>query len=196
MGCSVIWSYIELFGESRIYKLVLDDEPPMLVANPRFTREEVLETGTNRMDFWHLVNACTDHGWLSEEMGAAFATGFHRGSFGLSEEEEAKVPGDYAEKMAQRPMWEDVPHQFIADLLKDHLLLDWRDLMPYIQSPVLYLTGDDSTATTPEVGEWMEKTIPYCTWVRFSKEEYGLHDLCQTAYIKFNRVVREFLEKE
>ena len=34
MGNTVIWCYITLFGQDRINKLVFEDEPPCLSANP------------------------------------------------------------------------------------------------------------------------------------------------------------------
>lgn len=34
MGCAVIWSYLELFGDSKVTNLVLIDQTPALVAEP------------------------------------------------------------------------------------------------------------------------------------------------------------------
>lgn len=199
MGCSVIWSYIDLFGQDRINRVIFDDEPPMLTSNPRFNRKEVLETGSNPMDFWALVNAeedaCYAWGNDSSPFYRAFEASFRRGLVTLTEEMRKEAPDQYYELMAQRPPKNDyIPKKFMAALLKDHLLLDWRDLLPTIQVPVMYLTGDISHATTLELGEWMVKSIPNCRWERFSAEEFGNHDINQVAYKKFNRLVLEFLE--
>jgi len=199
MGCSVVWSYMDLFGYDRINKAIFDDEPPVLVANPRFTQEEVMVTGSNPMDFWYLVNTVEDHGcaWTGEDSPffVAFPACFRRGAAAYTEEDLLKVPDNYLELYSKRPAQCDVvPQKFMADLLKDHLMLDWRDLMPTIEVPVMYLTGDVSHATTLELGEWMQNTIPDCKWVRFSEEEFGIHDINQLAYKKFNQVVMEFLD--
>src|ERR1700733_2455289 len=45
MGCSVIWAYLELFGENRLAKLILVDEPPCLTINPAWGNHEIAETG-------------------------------------------------------------------------------------------------------------------------------------------------------
>ncbi len=45
MGAAVIWSYIELFGDAELYKLILIDQPPMLTSNPNWTEEERSESG-------------------------------------------------------------------------------------------------------------------------------------------------------
>jgi hypothetical protein len=62
-----------------------------------------------------------------------------------------------------------------------------------IERPVLLLTGDAAHATTLECNEWMRETVRDCTWIRFASEEFGGHDLCQTAYQKFNQCVLDFL---
>jgi hypothetical protein len=45
MGAAVIWSYIELFGDAELSKLILIDQPPMLTSNPNWTEEERSESG-------------------------------------------------------------------------------------------------------------------------------------------------------
>jgi pimeloyl-ACP methyl ester carboxylesterase len=205
MGCSVIWSYIDLFGQDAINKAIFDDEPPVLVSSPYDSLDEVLTCGSNRMDPWYLSSAIYEGGFSWYEGSPffrAFPACFHRGVLVYSEEEMADIPDGYLEKISLRPTPpilgsdENGKFPFMANLLKDHLLLDWRDLFPTITVPVMYLTGDVSHATTLECGEWMRATMQNCTWVRFSKEEFGNHDFLQTAYKKFNRVVLEFLKQQ
>lgn len=197
MGCSVIWGYIELFGQSKINKVVFDDEPVAIVANPQMTAEEVLRTGSNPMDFWQIVNAAKvqSDAWSNEStpLADAFMCCFRRGVLGFSEEISKQIPGRYYELMSQRPAGPSMQSEFVSRLVRDHLMLDWTDLFSQITVPVLQLTGDISIATTPECGEWYSQTMPNCKWVRFSAQEYGIHDLNQTAYQKFNRVVLDFL---
>ncbi|KAF0817718.1 hypothetical protein KIS4809_3536 [Bacillus sp. ZZV12-4809] len=47
---------------------------------------------------------------------------------------------------------------------------------------------------TPECNDWVSKTITNCKLVLFTAEEFGNHDLCWTAYKKFNDSVKEFLK--
>ena len=200
MGCSVIWSYIDIFGQDKINKVIFDDEPPMLVSNPNFTQEDIMRTGSNPMDPWALANAVAEGG-LAWQPGSpffeVFPSCFKRGILVFKDEEYAAMPDGYLEKLAQRPAMPDTtPEQnvILGELLKDHLMLDWRDLMPTIKVPVMYVTGDISNATTLELGQWMQETIPNCKWVRFSAAEYGNHDLAQNAYKRFNREVLAFLK--
>lgn len=201
MGCSVIWSYIDLFGQDKINKVIFDDEPPMLVSSPSFTEEEIILTGSNPMNPWLLADAVTKGGlaWCpGSPFYDVFPECFKRGVLVFTDEEYASMPDNFMEKMSQRPAMPDTtPEQnvFLGNLLKDHLMLDWRDLMPNIRVPSLYITGDVSHATTLELGEWMKNTLQNCEWVRFSAEDYGNHDMAQTAHMKFNKVVLEFLRK-
>jgi hypothetical protein len=41
----VIWSYIELFADAELSKLILNDQPPVLASNPNWTEEELSESG-------------------------------------------------------------------------------------------------------------------------------------------------------
>src|SRR5437899_11629305 len=45
MGCSVIWSYWELFGSERLAKLVLVDQMAFITANPAWSAEEKEASG-------------------------------------------------------------------------------------------------------------------------------------------------------
>lgn len=200
MGCSVIWSYIDLFGQDKLNKVIFDDEPVMLVSNPKFSREDVMVTGSNPMDIWQLVNAIADHGslWYEEDSAfmKAFPACFHRGILWYTEEEMKQIPDGYLEKFSQRPPQPAaMSNQFMADLLKDHLMLDWRDMMHLIKVPTMFISGEVSHATTKEMCDWLMEQILHCELVKFTKEEYGNHDLAQTAHKKFNRVVLEFLQK-
>ena len=200
MGCSVIWSYIEIFGQDKLNKVVFNDEPPMIVANPMFNRDDVLRTGSNPMDFWLIVNTIDKYGssWTPEEGSPivdAFYMCFRRGVMAYSEEQSKKIPDNYWEKFSQRPAPPETQKKFVSRLMRDHLMIDWTDIFATITVPVLLITGDIGIATTPECGKWLSDTIPNCEWVRFSEEEYGIHDLCQVSYKKFNRVVLDFLRK-
>ena len=45
MGAAVIWSYIELFGDAELSKLILIDQSPVLTSNPNWTEQELSESG-------------------------------------------------------------------------------------------------------------------------------------------------------
>lgn len=104
---------------------------------------------------------------------------------------------DFAEKFSQIH-WREVDRDhlnFLADLARDHWWMDWRGIISQIECPVLYITGDMSDCITAETGQWFADTLKNCTWIRFTKEDYAIHNLCQTAYKKFNKAAAEFLDE-
>lgn len=199
MGCSVIWSYIEIFGQEKINKVVFDDEPVALVANPKYKAADIIRTGSTRMDPWLISNTLDEYGceWTPEgsPITEAYEICFNRGILFFDEETSKQIPDGYWEKICQRPEMAETQKKFVSRLMLDHFMLDWSDLIPQITVPSVYITGDLSIVTTHELGKWMSETMKDCKWVRFTAEEYGIHDLCQTAYKKFNKVVLDFLNE-
>lgn len=192
MGCSVIWSYIDLFGEEVFDKLIFVDEPPSLLANPIHTEKEMLTYGGNRMDLWYFYNSfCNDP---EKAMLTAVPACFTRGILEFPDEIIKTMPDNYAEKLEQIPKDPPLNGNFLAALIKDHISLDWRDIFPQISTPVLLITGDVSHAVPQEAGEWMSNTLQHCKWVRFSMDDFGSHNLLQYSYKKFNGHVMKFLE--
>jgi pimeloyl-ACP methyl ester carboxylesterase len=45
MGCSVIWSYLNLFGSDEIDRLILVDQSPLHISRPYRNRQELEESG-------------------------------------------------------------------------------------------------------------------------------------------------------
>lgn len=63
MGSSILWSYLELFGENTVDKLIFVDEAPALAANPKASPEEILTYGGNLTDTWDLSNSFAANGF-------------------------------------------------------------------------------------------------------------------------------------
>ncbi len=45
MGCSLIWSYLDLFGFNEIDRLVLVDQSPLVVSRSHWNAQEIAESG-------------------------------------------------------------------------------------------------------------------------------------------------------
>lgn len=193
MGAAVLWAYIDLFGQSRVEKFVFVDQPPMIIADPYETYEERRRHAGQIIDTWfvkRIYRSDFDAGW------PLLASYWDTPDLMVTDDIIEQIPGDYARKieLLKDPTVFDGPRrEFLAELVRNHILNDWRGVFPRIDRPVLLLTGDAAHATTPESNEWMQQTIRDCTWIRFTAEEFGGHSLCQTAYQKFNRVVSAFL---
>ena len=188
MGCSVLWSYIDLFGTGMIEKLILGDEPPMLLANPEDTEDEVQAYGGQRIDLWQFINAFVKRGW--PEGNAAFARYFRTGLY-----TEPTLPLQEAFTQASQENKADHDSRFLGMLLMDHLTQDWRNVIPTIDVPTLYMSGENSFATTRACAQWVVQAIPNCQWVRFSEEEGGTHSFFVNCPGKANQMILSFLRQ-
>ncbi|UPV77742.1 alpha/beta fold hydrolase [Bacillus rugosus] len=183
MGCSVLWMYIDLFGQDSIDHLILVDQPPFLLGNPENTEAEIKEHGGQRIDLWQIYNAF-QHSW--EEGLKVFSRFF---DLELSN----KYENHDREEILARAFACHKTHRILGKLLLDHLTQDWRDIIPRITVPTLYITGDVSHATNLDSSIWIVDAIGDCKWIRFSSEEYGTHSMMINAPEKFNREVIKFL---
>ena len=123
MGCAIIWSYWDLFVDENLAKLILVDEPGLLLLN---------ESNTQGM-------------WTQEEINAsaatiiedqlAFTDGLVRGgTYGISEDE---IRFLIAENLL-------MPAEYSARLMLHHWTTDWRDIIPTITLPTLVIGGGQS----------------------------------------------------
>lgn len=181
MGCTVVWSYIDLFGQELVDKLVFVDEAPFLLGNPADSEDEIRLYGGNKMDLWKLRNAVYE----GVDYSGVFAESFQRPGKNKNNAEMEAI----AEKVVNPPFH----HEFLGELLRDHINQDWRDVFSRITVPVLLISGEIGFATTHECCEWMSREIKNCTWIPFMEEDYGTHSLMQNSPEKFNRIVLVFI---
>lgn len=169
MGCSVIWSYWELFGSERLSKMILVDEPGWL-----------LRTDENDLGLWtydELVATCKN---IVEDK-ATFTKQLIDGllTITVSEEdteflikENLKMPADYSARLA-----------FI------HWLNDWRDVIPTINIPALIIGGKKSFINWKSQ-VWSNEKIQGSKLEIF--EERG-HLMFFEEPDKFNKLVADFI---
>ncbi|WP_309130487.1 alpha/beta hydrolase [Brevibacterium sp.] len=193
MGAAVLWAFIDLFGQSKVEKLVFVDQPPMLIADPYETTEERRRHGGQHIDLWHVKRVYNRDFYTAWPILSSY---FEVPNLEVTAESIDRIPDDFARLISmipEPPVVDKAHREFLAELVRNHIWSDWRGVFPLIEKPVLLLTGDAAHATTLECNEWVQETVRDCTWIRFSEEEFGGHDLCQTAYRKFNRCVSDFL---
>ncbi|NLT47856.1 MAG: alpha/beta hydrolase [Clostridiales bacterium] len=183
MGCAVLWSMIDLFGQEHIDRLILVDEAPFLYGNPRYTEQELRLCGAQRLDLWQFCNAC-DQSW--EEGMAVFNRVFP--TYEFDENEDTKRLQESFTDMPPKS------HRFLSKLLMDHITQDWRDIIPRITVETMYISGDASFATTPECANWIAQSIKGCKWVRVNGKGLGTHHMMQSCPDIFNKSIVEFLE--
>ncbi len=183
MGCSVIWSYVDLYGDSKIEKMVFIDEAPSIYCHSDWTEEERIRTGSfttsaeamiamyygegpsNRLsvntdifDFYTVIGA------PAFENSHSFAEQF--------------VPPDVAA---------------LRHVLFDHILNDWRDVLTgKIRKPTMVVSGEHSNWV--ESQRWIAETVPQGQALIYGKQENGDHFLHLKEPLKFASQLSEFLK--
>ncbi|MCU0492559.1 MAG: alpha/beta hydrolase [Chloroflexaceae bacterium] len=180
MGCSVIWGYLELFGNARLSKLVLVDQSPLLTSNPAWSPEELEGSGAIFTPA-AVVDTCNA---LASPEGEAVTRGFIGGMLTGACSEEQK------EWIIQRNL--RMPRAHAATLLYNHCGQDWRDTISRITLPTLIVGG--RVSLIPWKSQvWMQGHIPGSRLEIFEEAEGGQHFMFIEGAAKFNRLVAEFV---
>ena len=133
LGCAVLWSYVELFGQERLGQLVFVDQAPL----------------QNRVPDWELGSkGCYDtvsYAGLVRALNAGmkqFANGnvLACATLPLSADLLAVLEEDTMKCSADD----------LAALMYDHTAQDWRRILPRITIPVLNVAGAQSASFPPE----------------------------------------------
>ena len=85
-----------------------------------------------------------------------------------------------------------LPAQWGARLLLDHVMQDWRDVLPLIDVPTLVLAGEVSHVA-PASQEWTAAHIEGATFRAFTRDEGGAHFAFYQNPGPFAEVVTKFL---
>jgi pimeloyl-ACP methyl ester carboxylesterase len=170
MGCSVLWSYWDLFGGEQFDKLVLVDEPAWLLNHDG--HELGMVTPEEALDFVNDVRNAREE----------FTAGF------IDTMLSTDVPDEEREWMIQENL--KPPTKQIADLAFIHLHLDWRDVIPRIDVPTLVVGAKESHVNWRSQ-VWIADELP--------NGELDLYDdrahlLFYEEYERFNDRLIEFLQ--
>ncbi|WP_345614189.1 alpha/beta fold hydrolase [Streptomyces sanyensis] len=138
MGCSVTWSYWDLFGGDRLARLVLFDEPPVLIRQPYWPDGLADRVGAlyDLARIAEVVTGLRAPGADAESLSAEFLDGMW--SPAAPEEDRRWV-------LARNLL---LPREYAGRLLLDNVVQDWRDILPRITVPTLVLGGADSLIPT------------------------------------------------
>lgn len=180
MGCSVIWGYLDLFGYDRVKKLILIDQPAVVLATPIMSQKE-------RDDLGAIIDA--------EGMMGLYA--------GLLGDDWQSVTEGFVGSMLTKTIAPELkgwimeenlkfPRKQAAELLIHHASTDWRDMIRRISVPTLVL-GGKASHVPPDSQVWIHQHIPGSRLEIFEAEEGGSHFMFLESPEKFNRVVREFV---
>ena len=181
MGCSIIWSHLDLFGGERLARLLLIDQAPVVTGQPNWSDDERLEAGClfpSAADLYGFCDAVRGSG--EPEAAADLLAGMFTGN--MPREELVWVATENLK----------FPRAHAAHLLFDHCLLDWRDVIRRIDKPTL-IVGGAASIFPARSQEWMAQTIPGAKHRIFAEKEGGSHFMFYENPESFNALVREFL---
>ncbi|MCA3560155.1 MAG: alpha/beta hydrolase [Aestuariivirga sp.] len=181
MGSSVIWSYLDLFGEDRLRRLVIVDQAPMVAALPGWDAEARKSFGCLLPDvqsvagFCDAVRATSTVEGAKEILRGMFTPGIPETDLNWIASENLKMPRAAA-----------------ADLLFDHCLNDWRDVIVNTRLPSLVIGGRKSIFSA-ESQEWIASVNPNARASIYEEHEGGSHFMFFENPRRFNAEVSAFL---
>lgn len=175
MGSSVIWSYLDLFGNEHLAGHISVDQSPRQYYNetwrlgqPGCYDAEALAIFTVRLEY-------DAAGLMRGLIPACF------GNVYLPTSAEIEILAQEMEKC---------PPKTQAEIMADHTHLDWRDLFPQIKLPVLVCVGRQSKIFPWQGSAYVGEHIPNAKTEFF--EQSG-HMPFYEEPDKFNQVVRDFI---
>lgn len=182
MGAAVVWSYIDLFTDQKIKKLVLIDEAPSIYSHNDWTEEERRNAG-----------AFTSS---AEMMVESFSTGKSVNKLIVNAdvfERFMKMDSPYfknATGFANAVIKNDMKK--LRLVMFDHATNDWRDVIKdKIHVPTAIFTGEHSSWLSSQ--QWMNKSIKGSKLYIY-KGESGDHFLHLKDSKKFSNDLKNFFE--
>lgn len=181
MGCSVIWSYWDLFGGDRVSRLLIIDQAPTVTVWPGWTDAQKAEAGA-LFDPKSLYDTCAA---LAGPDGEKTTAGLVNGLFFTKGFPQDQLAWVLAENLK-------FPREYAARLLADHCMQDWRDTIPRIGVPTL-VVGGEASFFTPASQRWIARQIPGAQAQIFGASEGGGHFMFMENPAKFNAMVEQFI---
>lgn len=175
MGASILWSYIELFGNYRLKGLVCVDQAPLQYTGPDW------QWGQNGCyDVEMFIRLCYDikYNPRGAAEGLAFGCLHH-----TPDKDEVKFIADEISKC---------PPYVRIEIMRDHTNLDWRDFIPHIKLPTLVCVARHSAIFPNEGSAWVGENIPGAKVEYF---ENSGHMLFWEEPDKFNKVIGDFVNE-
>ncbi|MFN4143273.1 alpha/beta fold hydrolase [Aestuariivirga sp.] len=181
MGSSIIWSYLDLFGPAKLRRLVIVDQAPMVAALPGWNEDVKRKYGCLLPDVQSVAGFCDAVRGTQEVEGTMAIL---KGMFtpALPEADLRWIAGENLK----------MPRMAAADLLFDHCLNDWRDVITATRLPALVIGGRKSIFSA-ESQEWIAAVNPNARASIYEEDEGGGHFMFFENPRRFNAEVSAFL---
>jgi pimeloyl-ACP methyl ester carboxylesterase len=175
MGASILWSYIELFGNYRLKGLICVDQSPSQYTGPDWN------WGQNGCyDVEMFIRTCYDIKYNPRGAAEGLCSAC------LSYEPSEKEVKFLADEISKCPPYVRI------EIMRDHTNLDWRDFIPHIKLPTLVCVARQSKVFPYQGSAWVGENIVGAETVFF---ENCSHMLFWEESKKFNEVVGNFVAK-
>jgi non-heme chloroperoxidase len=181
MGCSVIWSYWDMFGGDRVAKIVLIDQAPTVTVQTGWAEDQKALAGT-LFDPNTLYETAAA---IGGPQGAKASEAFVRGGFFTPAFPAAELEWVIKENLK-------MPRRYAADLMLNHCTQDWRDVIPRIDKPTLVF-GAKKSFFNPKSQQWIASQIRGARAEIFEENEGGSHFMFMENPEKFNNSVKAFV---
>ncbi|MDI6025027.1 alpha/beta hydrolase [Corticibacterium sp. UT-5YL-CI-8] len=181
MGTSVLWGYIDLFGTSRLDKLVFVDEPASVMRQPGMSDEDAVNAGA-LFDGATMLSIAEQ---IAGPEGHAARSSFLDGMITKTIEEDVKA------FLLQENL--RVAPKDVAALFVNHCTIDWSEIFRRIDLPTLIIGGKVSHVDARSQ-EWIHGQMKNSELVIFEAHEGGAHFPFIEAPDSFNATLERFLK--
>lgn len=176
LGCSVMWAFVELYGQSQISALLFVDQSPYQMASP----DGHWRLGSKRMfSDGSLAHMAAE---LKNDPRA-----FHEENVRLCF---TRTPSNVETSMYVNESLK-ASEEFLIKLMADHCHTDWRSVLPLVSCPALVIAGKKSKIFPWEGVAFAAEHMPHAKLLPF---EDGSHYLYIEEAMRFNSTVTAFLQ--
>jgi len=180
MGCSVIWCYLDMVGPARIARLVFCDQASFLTTNPNWSAQQLSDYGS----IFTPASVSATAAALTGPDGVAATVGF------LKSMVTTAMPAEQFQWIVDLNL--KMPRLAAAQLLYNHCHQDWRDVLPRIKLPSLFIGGKASLVPFSCMA-WEATQVPGAQLAIFEVAELGSHFMFVENPTKFNALLRTFI---
>jgi non-heme chloroperoxidase len=183
MGCGVAFAYWDIYRDDRLKRLVLIDEPAVLVSQPDWPEGMAAQEGApHTAEGLPAFTAA-----LRGQQAPAVAAG------ALDAMVTARMPADGREEVLRQMLLTE--REAASLLMFSNATQDWRDLLPGITIPVLVIGGGASMFPAASI-ENLAKAIPGAAVRIISADDRGSHLSFLENPSAVNGAIRAFLDRK
>lgn len=180
LGVGVIWTYLELFGDDRITKLIFTGFAAAGLCNPIWTSQQIRNYGplTSHNSYMGIVNS------FMQGEGDTYTRVIVNKV--LSKRSNGLTKQRFTQSSSQ------VDRAQAAKIMYQLSTSDWIDFIPLITLPTLIIAGRAGLISY-DSQVWLAEQIPNATLITFEEDKGGKHYIFFENPTTFNKMVNDFI---